>query len=145
LSSLKYPEQYLFCPQVNMQAVNPSMKVVQGSELLASVNNLLGLSSTCLINFNVTSAERRRDAPPAGPPLTRIETCDDSQARDILWGSTGFPVAVLIPFSCILTSMLASCSVRQQQLSALHYSPLEMHFAPGTDLATEKFLCINYA
>jgi hypothetical protein len=52
-----------------------------------------------------------RDVPSTDAHITRIETCDDSQTRSVLWGSDGFLVAVLIPLSCILTSVLASCSV----------------------------------
>jgi hypothetical protein len=106
------------------------MKVMQGSGLLAS-----------LMNFNVTSAERKRDAPPAGPPLTRIETCDDSQARGILWGSTGFPVAVLIPLSCILTSVLASCSV-SSSYQHCNIRPSRCTSLQGRTLLTKQMLSL---
>lgn len=95
---------------------------MQVSELLASANNILGLSGTCLTNFDVSSAEWQRDAPLAYLPLMRIETCDDSQAQGVLWGSTYFPATMLILHAdpAFLHPDICACIVQHQQ--QLHIS-----------------------
>jgi hypothetical protein len=59
-------------------------KITQICDLLAPLNNVLGLFGTALTGFDNADAERGRDAPSTLGFLTRIETGDDSQARNDL-------------------------------------------------------------
>lgn len=122
-----------------MQAVNSSMKVVQDSELLAWVN----------IQHMFDKLQCHERGVAAGRSACKSTF---NKNRNLWWlTGAGYLVGVYrFPSCCadpdFLHPDIYACIVqRQQQLSALHHSPLEMHFAPGTDLAPGNFLCINYA
>ena len=99
-------------------------------KLLVSAKNVLELLGT----FDVSSAERQRGAPLAYQPPTGIAPCDDSQARGVLWGSKCFPATLLIPLSCVLTSVHRAASA--EAISTALFA-INMHFAPGTDVVDQ--------